>query len=276
MWLTKKYYNVTIIQWVLFILCVIILIVYLLCHFAAPHPEKYVSRNNNHLAWTTTEDILKNSEDGDILFLSGDTSGERTCRWFSGCIFSHVGFLFREKHPVTGENVVYIFDCDIGQGSKDGVRVQPLKDKLDRYKGFRIGALKKLNVGYGKTRPSYDDIMGLVKKYLPTEFDEYIATWWVARWPKIHRLVKNNKTMFCSELLANIYQDLGILKRDRVGSWYHPGDFMFNRVHLESGYSLSENQFFKFPKEETNKIIETSLPVETGFENVIIPFLNEK
>lgn len=245
MWLAKKYYYITVWEWIVLILAIIILMTYTHCQVASPDLEKYTTTNKN-LTWISLKDVLQDAKNGDLVLLSGNTSGEKTCKWCTQTIFSHVGFLFREIHPTTKEDIVYIFDCDLGQETKDGVRIMPLRDKLYKYKGIRIGAFKKLIVRDGRERPSHKKIMELVKKYSPIEFDNRIATWWVANWKRIHTLVKNPNTMFCSELVATILQDMNILKRDRVGSWYHPGDFHNNRLNLEEGYSYGESRYYNF------------------------------
>lgn len=237
------------IEFIILILALSFLIVYGIAQVTAPNLLTYIDRHRSSLTYTALQDVLDRAENGDIILLSGDTSGERTCRWCTNTIFSHVGFLFREIHPETGVDTLYVFDCDLGQGTKEGVRVQKLEDKLHRYKGFRKGAFKKLLVR--GDRPHLSDILELVGKYSPIEFDEYIFTWWFANMPSIHSKIKNPKTMFCSELVAKVYQDLHILKKNRVPSSYHPGDFHLRRLDLEEGYSLGETQFFDFEQQET-------------------------
>lgn len=268
-WLTKKYYYVTVWEWMVLILALIILFLYICSQTRAPNLERYVSKNRDNLTWITVNDVLRDANNGDVVLLSGDTHGERTCRWCTNSIFSHVGVLFWEMHPVTMENILYVFDCDLGQKTKEGVRVMPLRDKLHRYKGMRIGALKKMIVHSPATRPTRDDFVNLLPKYTPIVFDNVIATWWVADWMWLYKMVKNPKTMFCGELVASVFQDLNILKKDRVPAWYIPGDFHRNRLWLEEGYSFGETMFFEFPIDQTKHIVESSLPVETGMDEFI-------
>jgi len=268
MWLKKKYYYVTVWEWMILILALTVLIVYVYGQLTAPNLEKYISKNRDGVKWISVQDALKIPENGAVVLLSGDTHGERTCRWCTGTMFSHVGVLFWEKHPVTGEDILYVFDCDLGQGTKEGVRVMPLRDKLHRYKGMRVGAIKNLIVHPSKKRPTREDFVGLFPKYTPIEFDNKIATWWFANWNSIYNLVKNPGQMFCSELVASVYQDLCILQKDRVPAWYHPGDFHRSRLNYEEGYSLGETLFFEFPKETTRQVVESSAPVETGMADI--------
>lgn len=231
-------------EFIILILACSIVILYGLCQTRYPKITKYIDTHKD-LNWITVQDVLDQSNNGDLIFFSGNTSGEKTCKYFTDTIFSHVGFLFREIHPDTGEDIAYIFDCDLGQGTKDGVRVLPLRDKLLRYKGEHTGAFKKLIHG-NKQRPNLINILDLVGKYSSIDFDDKIATWWFSNISWIYRKIKNEKTMFCSELVALIYQDLGILKRKHVPAWYSPGDFHNHRLDLEEGYSLGETKYFEF------------------------------
>jgi hypothetical protein len=268
-WFAKKYYYVTIWEWCILILALSVLILYVYGQSTAPNLEKYVDRNKHSLSWITVQKAFDIAENGDVVLLAGDTKGEKTCRWCTGTIFSHVGVLFWETHPVTGERILYVFECDLGQGTKAGVRVIPLRDKLHRYKGMRIGGLKKMIVYSPHPRPNRDDFVKLFPKYTPIEFDNKIATWWVANWKWLYNLVKDQKTMFCSELVTSVFQDLNIIKKDRVPAWYHPGDFHKNRLRLEDGYSFGETLIFEFPKSQTQLIVDSSLPVETGMAEFI-------
>lgn len=241
---------------IILIIALSFLIVYGIAQNTAPNLLRYIDTHKSKLTYTTLQDVLDRAENGDIILLAGDTSGERTCKWCTNTIFSHVGFLFREIHPETGVDTLYIFDCDLGQGTKEGVRVQPLIDKLHRYKGFRKGAFKKLLTK--GDRPHLNDILELVGKYSPIEFDEYIFTWWTSNMPRLHTKIKNPKTMFCSELVAQVYQDLHILKKNHPPFWYHPGDFHTRRLDLEEGFSLGETQYFDFEQQETKLHVSSS------------------
>nr|QBK86261.1 MAG: permuted papain-like amidase [Marseillevirus LCMAC102] len=244
MWLTNELYYVKIWEWIIFFVSLIILLTYLYIQLTAPDLKKYVRRNA--LTWLSVDDVFQKIENGDIILMAGNTVGERTCRKFADSVFSHVGLLFREIHPETGVDIVYIWDCDLGQKSKEGVRVMPLRDKLRRYKGYRIAALKKLVVSSPAKRPTQEDIIGVFPKYVEKKFDNKILSWWVANWGWMYDKVKNPNTMFCSELVAATLQDLGILKKNKVSAWYHPGNFDRATLDLESGYSYKSTFFFNF------------------------------
>ncbi len=292
MWL-----NVSLWEWIFLFLCILIILIYITIQCKAPNIEKYILGKN---PFPDADNVFKYADNGDIILMSGDTRGDRICKWFSNTIFSHVGILFRENHPKTGENVLYIWDCDIGQRSREGPRVMRLDNKLKYYKGFKIAGWKKLitlNFPFrtDASRPRLERILKIVSEYTPMlpkpfndsskgiesdeiksngtesegidsegielehslnqrpvgnsdgiEFDNKMMTWWVADFPVLYNIIKNTRTMFCSEMVASTLQDLNILKRDRPAAWYHPGDFHTGRLFLREGYSYGETMFFRF------------------------------
>ena len=251
MLLSENYFCVEVWIWIILIMCLIILIIGMMCQFFSPDIDKFIKEKK--IEMIDMNEIMNEIEDGDVMLFTGNTFGEKNCKWFTGNIFSHVGFLFRERNPESREDIVYIFECDLGQRRRDGVRIMELKDKLDKYIGYRTGALKKLVVSDSKKRPSYQDIMKLVEKYEGIKFDGKFMTWFTAGYYGLYNLFKDQKKMFCSELVASMYQDLGIIKKDRLASWYSPGNFHLNDLNFEDGYSLGKTYFFNFPKSETKK-----------------------
>jgi hypothetical protein len=244
-------------QWFIFIFAIIILIIFGLCQFRYPNIESYISSNN--LTFIEMNNIFNEIENGDIILLTGDTFGEKVCKWYTDDIFSHVGLLFREINPETQENIIYILESDIGQGSKNGVRIISLKDKLSKYKGVKIGAIKKLVIensfdsnGIIKrvSPPTYNDIINIINNYVSMSFDEKIITWWISEYPILYKLIKNQNTIFCSELVAGVYQNLNIIKKDKQPAFYCPGDFNKGRLNFEDGYFLGETKFFNFTEEK--------------------------
>jgi len=261
-----RYLNLNLFEWSIFAAALLLIFFYFYILASAPNIEDYAKKNRSRLNWLEYEDVLDKVENGDLILLAGDTHGEKLCRKFPGSIFSHVGFLFRETGGETGD-AVYLWDCDIGQGYKEGVRMSLLDNKIRRYKGFRIGALKKLKAISGRQRPATKDITDLYQKYKDFEFDHVIATWFLADYPKLHKLAKDPKKVFCGEMVAEILQELGIVKKDRVPAWYVPGDFHRpeNRLHLEDGYEYGATYFFLFPErsEEADPQDDLSLSEET-------------
>lgn len=160
-------------------------------------------------------------------------------------MFSHVGMLFREQHPVTGKNILYVWDSDLGQQTKDGPRVLELEKKLERYHGYPYLMWRRLN---GK-RPSTQSILNVVAEYQDLDFDHKILSWWVSTSPLLYRAVKSKDKVFCSELVAMTMQhpSVDMLDQNLFPAWYSPGTFAQDNIPgLKKNYSYSSRRFVKF------------------------------
>lgn len=169
----------------------------------------------------------------DLIFFSGTTFPENMCKWLGDCIFSHIGLLVKEG------DIIYILECDIGQSHKKGVRVIPLEKKLAKFKGDKIGCVKKL---YGNI-PLTNKIVNVMQPYLSCGFYNNIWKWLAAD----HISKRENETkLFCCELVSVILQKLNILSLEKPPYWYTPGYYFKNNIKLLDNYFYGENLFFKF------------------------------
>jgi len=231
------------IERVIFITSLLLLVLYSVSQLNAPSLIKYIDNNKKILNWVDIERVFNNAGNGDLIFLSGNTKGEKTCKWCTNSIYSHVGILFREIHEKTGENILYIWDSDLGQKTKDGPRVMKLADKLKLYKGDRYLAWRKLS-----NKPTTKDILKVINKYSNLKFDDNMVSWFFGnKQNTIYDIVKDRNTVFCSELTAMTLQYLDILDKSKNAIWYSPGEFAkYNVEGLKSKYSYSAKYFSKF------------------------------
>lgn len=162
-----------------------------------------------------TDEILNSLDDGDLVFLCGDTVGERWCRWWCGSKFSHVGMIVKENDEI------YVLDSDLGHKMKDGVRIQKLRIKLDRWKGFKVIAIKKL---INKPENIHELLLICTGKYKPLDFDNKMFSWFFEKVGK-GDYFKSTDSVFCSEFVAMVLQDLGIITDSRKPYSYSPLDF---------------------------------------------------
>jgi hypothetical protein len=227
--------------WIILISLIIVIIIYIYIQLQAPNLEKYIEKYNNHLNWTLPDDLFKNAKNGDLLFMAGSSRGEKTCCWSTNSVFSHVGMLFREIHSETGENIIYIWESDLGQKTKDGPRILTLKKKLKYYRGYRYLMWKPLQVNE-MLRPSTLDIMKIVDKYKNEDFDNYMLAWWISEYFNM-----NKDGYFCSELIALTMQELGIMEKIHIPSFYSPKSFEDDKIEgLRDDFSYNIKKFIKF------------------------------
>lgn len=240
--LFQKFYGVTLFEWIILIILIIIAIVYLISQIFSPNLKNYINKYNHILSWVDLDSFLSNANNGDLIFLCGNTRGEKSCRWWSNSIYSHVGMLFREIHSETNEDILYIWESDLGQGSKDGPRLLKLTDKLKRYHGYPYLMWKQL-ICSNENKPSTENIMKVVHKFKEYEFDNYMLSW-------ISSIFKRKNYMFCSELIAETLTDenIKILNKEKYSYEYSPESFASSRIalNLNHGYVYSNGNFINF------------------------------
>ncbi len=232
----------------IFVLCLLFLSWFAIIFFTAPNIETYISKNNVSL--TQLDDLVNTADNGDLIFLAGDTFSERSIRRYHGSFYSHCCIIFRDKDESVegkGEIVPYVFESDMGQGYRDGPRVMRLTDKLSRWKGLKYGLWKRYSPL--KDRPSSEDIRRVAQNFLKYNFDKSMVSWIFSGYPEsaLFLYFKPPKTLFCSELVALALQNLGIIEKDHSPTWYTPENFASGKgVVLKRG-SYNEARYFKMP-----------------------------
>jgi hypothetical protein len=224
------------------------LIWFLSCRYLAPSLENVVSFDIS-----TKEYVMSKIQNGDLLFFAGTSQGERTIRFFHNSYFSHVCMVFRDERGLdkpSPENSIFVWEADLGQKYKDGPRIMRLSEKLNRWKGFKIGMWMRYipRDVFGMDRPKTEDILNIAQEYLnlDKEMDMLMASWFFSRWPEssIFKFLKGNK-VFCSELVVDTLQKLGIVDKIRHASWYSPESFVRGSVPVIKG-TYGTPSYFKF------------------------------
>ena len=243
--------NINKYEWAILITIVTITVSYVVIQMRACHSynlKSYIAKNKDTLKWSSLENVLECVDNGDLIFMAGDTRGERICRWCTGSMFSHVGMLFREKNS-NDEDVVYIWEADLGQSTKDGPRVIKLTDKLNKYKGFRYFAYRSLNIipGCSTKRPKLEDILSIINEYGTYDFDDTMMKWWVSeKFKFLLPLFKDTNKVFCSELIALTMQRLGMIDDNKIPEWYSPESFVSYVSGLKFQYNYSPMTYVEF------------------------------
>lgn len=126
---------------------------------------------------------------GDLIFMSGKTYGERVLQCFSECCYNHVGII------VFDGSSRYVLEADIGQGYRSGVRLIPLQEKINRWKGHDTIAIRRM------IHPPSRKLLEMIARAIVSDhrrMDEYFFSWF--------RGVRTNpEVVFCSELVAEIF-----------------------------------------------------------------------
>jgi hypothetical protein len=241
------------------------LIWFLSCRYLAPSLEKAIAKGvipEPVLLGKETqfrraegyEDLLSKVQNGDLLFFAGSSQGERVIRFFHNSYYSHMCIVFKDPNGAiddTPENTIFIWETDLGQRYKDGPRIMRLSEKLDRWKGSKIGMWMRYIPpdALGLDRPLTSDILAIAQEYLDADIqmDINMVSWFFCRWPEsfIFRSLKNKNNVFCSELVADTLQRIGILAKGRHPSWYTPENFARGQVPIIKG-NYASPVYFKF------------------------------
>jgi hypothetical protein len=243
-------------------LCVaIVFFLYGLSQLTAKDLESHVKNTQldlKNLLGDQQSSFINEADNGDLIFFCGDSRGERSCRWITNSMYSHVGLIFREInteiHPTDTDfnlNSLYIWESDLGQKSKEGPRVIKLVDKLKNYHGQPYFMWRKLKCD-DKCRPTTKNILEVVHKYKDYKFDDLMFSWFVGGGGILYDMIKYENYVFCSELIAMTLQadNIKILKKPSKGgmlaAWYSPESFASDKIKgMKNGFSYSECKFIK-------------------------------
>ncbi len=171
------------------------------------------------------QDFEDKVNNGDLLFFTGNTFGEKSIRWYHKSYWSHCSFVFRDIDKNTGLDTAFVLESDLGQHHRDGPRVTRLTDKLKNWKGLSIIAWRK----YKGSPIKKDDILAIATDYYTQNytFDRSMYSWFFSNYPEssLYKKTKDPKAMFCSELIADVLQRLNVLDKQYISSWYTPETF---------------------------------------------------
>lgn len=200
--------------YVVLFVCILFLALMATINFSSPSPENFSK------TIVEVDDILDYVDNGDLLLFTGNTMMEKMVRWHTSTPFSHVAMVVKEKSGTkkSGEPKykLFLWEADLGQGYKAGPRVIPLKTKLKRYGGLRIGGWRKLDESK-VTRPTSEQIMQASDKYFgsksaPYELEQNYLKWFLGFKPD----GRTSRKIFCSELVQLTLEDLGMLKPTKL------------------------------------------------------------
>ena len=188
---------------------------------------------------------------GDIILFSGRCKMSRFVQLLMLGKWSHVGMVVIDPnydYPLLYESThsQQLRGLDIGRRTQ-GVQLVPLHKRIKSYKGdiavrqlhgvefnaddhFMLDEIRSEMVG----RPFESDL----KQFLKAQF-RY----------KFYTQKEDLSTIFCSELIAHVYQVLGVLNGDAPSNCYTPMDFSARTdLRLTRGYLGREILLKKFKK----------------------------
>ena len=188
-------------------------------------------------------DIRKKIQTGDIILFSGKGGISAGIKWFTNSKWSHVGMALK----LVDWDAILLWESttlgnvkDIMSGTeRKGVQLVPLSDRLQKYNGevsirFLQG-IDRTDTMKNLLRELRAEVKG--RKYEKSEIELIKSAYDGPFGTNIEDL----STLFCSELVAEAYQRIGILSHDIPSNEYTPNDFSdAKNLQLLNGYLSNE------------------------------------
>jgi hypothetical protein len=188
-------------------------------------------------------DVRSDLKTGDLVLFSGASFFSSVIKWAIGGKWSHVGIVVRSpKFPervLLWESTTLADLADIETGKKQhGVQLVPLSERLKGYNGeFKLRPLDKpitpeMDAALTQLRAN---LSGRPYEESKLELVRSAFKGWFGRW-RGERL----NSLFCSELVAEAYQAMGLLPQQPPSNDYTPRDFARKNRRLLGGYALGK------------------------------------
>ncbi|MCG8434800.1 MAG: hypothetical protein MJA83_12280 [Gammaproteobacteria bacterium] len=186
-------------------------------------------------------DIKKNIRSGDIFLFAGDSSISRAIEFVTGSKFSHVAMVYRH----TDDAKPLIFQAGMNPLLKDpimhvahgGAQFAELEQAItlmdskqygdqpywrplqyERPEDFNQAMLQAMSKVVNRPFPT---ILGMVEHWAEGQFHHFTG----------------ERSFFCAELVAYVFQELKMLPKDPPANWYDPK--AFSEAHQRVKFSVA-------------------------------------
>ncbi len=175
------------------------------------------------------EEIAPTLNTGDVVLFGFGGKGpiSNTIKRFTFSMWSHVGMVLRSEDiglnlMIESTTLSNVRDIDSGD-FREGVQVVSLIDRLNLYTGD-VGFRRMENVA--RTREMIAVIVGLRREFRGREYEqsklELIRSVYDGPFGSN---VEDLSSLFCSELVAEMWQSIGWLPQDPPSNEYNPANF---------------------------------------------------
>jgi hypothetical protein len=161
----------------------------------------------------------------DLVLFSGGGFFSRLIKFFTRSNISHIGIIITDKE----NGICYIMESTTMSpiSNKRGVQINLAKDVILNYKGgIFIKPLNSFTVSKEISNKLKEIRRQLNGRPYERNFWELAKSEIDITFGKLFRNKPSMKSVFCSELVAHIYKELGILKGSLPANEYTPADFM--------------------------------------------------
>ncbi|MCB1885938.1 MAG: hypothetical protein KDG89_18480 [Geminicoccaceae bacterium] len=181
---------------------------------------------------------------GDLVLFAGRGGVSAWIRWFTRSPWTHIGMVVRQE-PMDSlfvwESTTLSTAKDVSSGAlRRGVQLAGLRERILAYDGEI--AVRRLSRGLGRRRLAR---LGVLRnQFAGRPYEESKLELLKAA---ADILLPENRedltSLFCSELVAEAYQTMGLLDERKPSNEYVPGDFAADRLpRLRGGFVLGAEE----------------------------------
>jgi len=193
------------------------------------------------------QDLRSQLKTGDVLLFSGKSGISEGIKFFTLSKWSHVGIVYKFESDLDPKGSIFSWEsttlCDVADADTgkltQGVQRVELSERLERCfaTGYEI-SVRQLseplsNEMVRKLNDFRHEVSG--RPYEKNRIDLIKAAWD----GPFGKNKEDLSSLFCSELVAEAFQRMGLLGQTKPSDEYSPKDFSAEkRLQLELGYSL--------------------------------------
>jgi hypothetical protein len=187
------------------------------------------------------DDAIASASTGDLWLFRGKSLADRTIRAFTNSPVNHVGMVVAldDLPPLLWHAELGRSLPDVWSGKHQrGVQLHLLADAVRTW-NERYGQRAWTRRLEGEIERHHEDrLMEVIARLDGRPFPTtpgLVRQWLVGRLRRASSL----EAIYCAELVATTYQQMGLLPRRRPASWYDPGRFWSgDRIELEPPFAL--------------------------------------
>ena len=173
---------------------------------------------------------------GDCVFVSYRSLRGKLVKVFTGSMWSHMGMIYKKA-----DGSAFVIEAVFYDYDQHGVLQTPLYEWLHYNRKRTLAWLPKL--GPAIPDSEVDRVFDLVKD---ADMDTFVINWLKAVVNRQYH--PEHKTEFyCSELVATLFQELNVIKKELMPSSYSPKSFMLRKIPCYMNHEFDEPQVFHVP-----------------------------
>ncbi len=190
----------------------------------------------------TLDDAIATAATGDIWLFRGRSVADRAIQAFTNSPVNHVGMVVAldDLPPLLWHAELGRSLPDVWTGQRQrGVQLHLLEQAVATWRE-RYGQRAWVRTLEGTIEREHEDrLMRVIDRFDGRPFPTTLGLarqWLTGRYRRSSTL----ETIYCAELVATTYQQMGLLPRRRPASWYDPGRFWSgDRIDLEPPFALA-------------------------------------